>query len=119
MADNTAGQTLTASQDQGTPGYALGKIVLDATAIVATDDLYVRTGFKPRNVRFQAASGVVIEWLEGMAANTCFKTAAAGARTLESANGGITVDDTGFRVRQNATLAAVLASTTNYYTANV
>jgi hypothetical protein len=38
------------------------------------------TGFKPRNVRWQAASGIVIEWFEGMAANTCFKTAATGAR---------------------------------------
>lgn len=119
MADNILGQTLTASQDQGTPGYALGKVVLDATDIVATEYLRVVTGFKPRNVRWQAASGIVIEWFEGMADNTCFKTAAAGTRTLETTNGGITVDDKGFRVLQNATLAAVLEATTNYYDARV
>jgi len=119
MADNTAGQTKTISADQGTPGFALGKIVLDATAIVATDSLPVTIGFQPRYVRVTASGGVMIEWYEGMAANTCFKTASTGARTLEVANGGITVNETGFRVLQNATLAAVLASSTLYYVAQV
>jgi hypothetical protein len=58
---------------------------------------------------------VEVEWFEGMA---CLKTAAAGTRTLETTNGGITVDDKGFRVLQNATLAAVLASKTCYYEAS-
>ena len=58
-----------------------------------------------------------IEWFEGMAANTCIKTIAAGTRTLETANGGITVDERGFRVLQNATLAAILASKTCYWQA--
>lgn len=52
-----------------------------------------------------------------MAANTCLKTAAAGTRTLETSNGGITVDENGFRVLQNATLAAILASKTCFYEA--
>ena len=54
-----------------------------------------------------------------MDANTCLKTVAAGTRTLETSggNGGVTVDDKGFRVLQNATLAAILASKTCYYEA--
>ena len=59
----------------------------------------------------------MIEWFEGMAANTCIKTAAAGTRTLETTNGGVTVDSQGFRVLQNATLAAILASKTCYWVA--
>jgi hypothetical protein len=45
-----------------------------------------------------------------MAANTCVKTAAAGTRTLETTNGGITVGERDFSVLQNATLGAVKAS---------
>ena len=59
----------------------------------------------------------MFEWFEGMADNTCIKTAAAGTRTLEAANGGITVDAQGFRVLQNATLGAVAASKTCYWVA--
>lgn len=97
---------------------ASGKITLDATVIVATDHLRVITGFKPRYVHFvNATDRVTVEWHEGMADNTCLKTAAAGTRTLETTNGGITVDDRGFRVLQNATLAAVLASKVIYWIA--
>lgn len=117
MADNILGQTKTVAPDQGTPGSAMGKIVLDATAIVVTDSLYIPVGFQPRYARLQASSGVTIEWFAGMAANTCFKTAANGARTLEVI--GISVDSKGFRVIQNATLAAVLASSTVFYMALV
>ena len=115
MADNAAGQTLTKGSDQGTPGFASGKIVFDAP----TEFTRVVTGFKPRYVRLQASSGVSIEWFEGMTDNTCFKSAAAGGNTLETTNGGITVDSQGFRVLQNATLVAILASSTVYYTAHV
>ena len=52
-----------------------------------------------------------------MADNTSLKTIADGTRTLETTNGGVTVDDKGFRVLQNATLAAILASKTCYYEA--
>ena len=119
MADNAAGQTLTKGSDQGTPGFASGKIVFDATTITATEFTRVVTGFKPRYVRLQASSGVSIEWFEGMTDNTCFKSAAAGGNTLETTNGGITVDSQGFRVLQNATLVAILAPSTVYYTAHV
>lgn len=120
MADNTAGQTRTKSDKQDSPGIARGKIVYDATSITAADSTRVVTGFKPRYVRFvNLTDRVEVEWFEGMDANTCLKTAAAGTRTLETnaGNGGITVDDRGFRVLQNATLAAVLASKTIVYEA--
>lgn len=118
MADNKAGQTRTRNDDQGTPGFAQGKIVLDATAIVAGDDLFIPVGFKPRYVRVQNSSGVCVEWYAGMAENSAFKAAADGTRTL-SASAGVKSDTRGFRVSQNATLAAVTASATLYWVAQV
>ena len=118
MADNIAGQTRTNSDKQDSPATARGKIVFDATAITAADSTRVLTGFKPRYVRWvNLTDRVEVEWFEGMEANTCMKTAAAGTRTLETTNGGVTVDDKGFRVLQNATLAAILASKTCHYEA--
>ena len=118
MADNVAGQTRTNSDKQDSPAAAQGKIVFDATAITATDSTRVLTGFKPRYVRWvNLTDRVEVEWFEGMDPNTCMKTAAAGTRTLETANGGITVDEKGFRELQNATLAAILASKTCIYEA--
>jgi hypothetical protein len=120
MADNTAGLTRTNSDKSDSPSAAQGKVIYDATAIVATDSTRVDTGFKPRYVRWvNLTDRVEIEWFEGMDANTCLKTVAAGTRTLETSggNGGITVDERGFRVLQNATLAAILASKTCVYEA--
>lgn len=120
MADNTAGQTRTNSDKQDSPALAQGKVVYDATAITATDSTRIETGFKPRYVRWvNLTDRVEVEWFEGMDANTCLKTIAAGTRTLETSggNGGITVDERGFRVLQNATLAAILASKTCVYEA--
>lgn len=119
MADNSAGQTRTSSTRQDYPGTARGSVVYDATSITATDSTRIETGFKPKYVRWvNLTDRVEVEWFEGMTANTCLKTAAAGTRTLETTNGGITVDDKGFRVLQNATLAAILASKTCYYEAS-
>jgi len=119
MADNIAGQTRASSTKQDSPGLARGSVVFDATAIVATDHTQVTVGFKPRYVRWvNLTDRVQVEWFEGMADNTCLKTAAAGTRTLETTNGGITVDEKGFRVLQNATLAAILASKTCFYEAS-
>lgn len=118
MADNTAGQTASQSIDQGQSNFAAGKIAYDSTSITATEYTRVLTGFKPRYVRWENATDrTAVEWFEGMADNTCIKTVAAGTRTLETTNGGITVDDKGFRVLQNATLAAILASKTCYWNA--
>jgi hypothetical protein len=118
MADNSAGQTRTNSDLQDSPSTARGKVVYDATAITATEYTRVLTGFKPRYVRWvNLTDRVEVEWFEGMADNTSLKTIADGTRTLETTNGGVTVDDKGFRVLQNATLAAILASKTCYYEA--
>jgi hypothetical protein len=115
MAQNTAGQTLTYNPAQGSSAFANGLVVLDATAITAADYIEINVGFKPKHVVFvnltDRTSG---EYYEGMATNSCLKTAAAGTSTLEvtGGNGGITLTQTGFRVSQNATLALVLASKT-------
>lgn len=121
MAINTAGQTVTGnSVPYDAPKTKVGRIVFDATAITAADSVVVSLGFTPKYVAWENVTDrTKIEWYEGMAANTCIKTAAAGTRTLETANGGITVCDSdgtanasgkAFSVLQNATLAAILAS---------
>jgi hypothetical protein len=114
-AANTAGQTKTYNPGQGTPAFAVGKDVIDATAITTTDYIEITVGFTPKYVKWENVTDRICgEWYEGMAADSCIKTAAAGTRTLEitSGNGGITVITGGFRVLQNSTLALVLASKT-------
>lgn len=121
MAINIAGQTVTGNGvPSDAPKTKVGRIVFDATAIVAADSVVVPLGFTPKYVAWENVTDrTKIEWYEGMAANTCIKTAAAGTRTLETTNGGITVctadgtanvDGKAFSVLQNATLAAILAS---------
>ena len=114
MADNALGQTLTGNNPaMDAPLSAFGRDVFDATAIVATEFTRVLLGFKPKYVCWENVTDrIKVEWYEGMADDSCIKTVAAGTRTLEvtGGNGGITVDSRGFRVLQNATLAAVLAS---------
>lgn len=118
MATNTAGQTVSQSQAIDAPQRAFGKDVFDSTSITAADYVSVTLGFKPRYVRWENATDrIMIEWFEGMADDTCIKTAAAGTRTLETTNKGITVSATGFTVSQNATLAAIAASKTCYWKA--
>ena len=123
MAINTAGQTLTGNTPPyDAPKNKVGRRVFDATAIVAADSVVMTLGFTPKYIAVENVTDrVKIEWYEGMAANTCIKTAAAGTRTLETANGGITVCDSDgtanvngryFAVLQNATLAVILASKT-------
>lgn len=131
MAINTAGQTATGnSPGADSPRAAFGKIVFDATAITAADYIVVSVGFTPKYVSFRqvhATTGIQIEWFEGMAEDTCIKTNATdGVVTLETTNKGITIcnsDGTAntsgkcFKVSQNATLAVISASKTNYWTA--
>lgn len=115
MAKNTAGQTLTYNASQGTPAFAVGKDVFDATAITTTDYVEIAVGFKPSYVAWENVTDRIRgEFYEGMADNSCIKTAANGTRTLEvtGGNGGITLTSNGFRVLQNSTLALVLASKT-------
>lgn len=110
MATNTA-YTAAQTADTDAPSRNHGYITFPATTIVAADSAVIACGFRPRYVQWvDVTSRIMIEWFEGMAANTCVKTAANGTRTLETTNGGITVSLQGFSVLQNATLAAILAS---------
>lgn len=131
MARNTAGQTISSLVGASPILHAQGRMVFDATAITAADYTQVDLGFNPTKVVWENVTDRIrVEWYQGMAANSCIKTAANGTRTLEvtGVNGGITVPATGtvtvggvsqgpasvgsFRVLQNATLAAILASKT-------
>ena len=114
--------TYTLTQDQGidAPQCATGRVTFDATAITAADYVVMAVGFTPRYIRWENITDrTMVEWFAGMADDTCIKTAAAGTRTLETTNKGITVCDSdgtastigrAFKVSQNATLAAILAS---------
>lgn len=118
MADNTVGQTVTRSNDQATGQIAQGKVVFDATTIVATEYVRINCGFQPRYIQWvNLTDRVAVEWMEGFGANECLKTAAAGTRTLDTTAAAVVVDKLGFRILQNATLAAVLASKTCYWRA--
>ena len=129
---NAAGQTLsgnTAGADA--PLSAVGKITLDATTITATSYLAIDLGFTPKYFCLENATDRIrVEWFEGMAEDTCIKTAAAGTRTLETTNKGVSLvskssttaaaSDAAARtvlVSQNATLAVVAASKVLYWMA--
>lgn len=129
---NAAGQTLAGnSAPSDSPNSAYGKITLDGTALTATSYLAISVGFTPKYFRFENATDrIMVEWFEGMAEDTCIKTAAAGTRTLETTNKGISLatlssttaaaSDSAARtvlVSQNATLAVVAASKVCYWTA--
>lgn len=125
MALNTAGQTLTGNNPSSdAPRVKAGRTVFDATAIVAADTVVVAIGFTPKYFAWENVTDRIKgEWYEGMAANSCIKTVAAGTRTLEvtGVNGGITICDVDgtanvngryVAILQNATLALILASKT-------
>lgn len=117
MAENKT-RTVTLNPSQANGQVAVGKVVFDATAITATDYVEIDVGFKPKYVEFVNATDLVtVQHYEDMTADTCVKTAAAGTRTLETTNKGVTLTDTGFRVSQNATLAVIAASKTCYFKA--
>lgn len=119
MAENST-YTLDQSNTQGTPAFATGSVVFDATAITAADYVEIDLGFKPAYVQWvNATDRVSGEYYKGMADESCIKTVAAGTRTLEVTGGnkGITLTERGFRVAQNATLALILASKTCYFQA--
>jgi hypothetical protein len=128
MAINTAGQNRTGNSiPADAPKVKVGRLVLDATALTAADQLLFEVGFTPKYVVFENVTDrIKVEWYEGMAADTCIKTAAAGTRTLETTNKGITICDADgvpnvngryFAVSQNVTLAVVTASDTHTFMA--
>ena len=130
MAINTAGQTATGGvsvTDQ--IRFKTGRIVFDATAITPTDDVVVAVGFTPKYIVWENLTDrIKNEWYEGMAAESAVNTVAAGTRTLSvtGTNKGFTVCDSDgtantlgryFKISQNATLGAILASKTTTWMA--
>lgn len=99
-----------------------GRITFDGTSITAADYVVQEVGFTPAYIRVENVTDrIAVEWFAGMTDDTCVKTAAAGTKTLETTNKGLTVcDDEGnanangrcFKVSQNATLAVIAASKT-------
>ncbi len=119
MAENIV-YTLTRYDSELKPGYSTGQIVFDATAIVAADYIEIDLGFKPKKVTVENVTDRIMGvHYQGMADESCVKTAAAGTRTLEVTGGnkGITLTTRGFRVAQNATLAIIAASKTLFFEA--
>ena len=74
---------------------AVGRYIDTGTAAAFT----ITVGFKPRYVRVQnlAATGARVEWYEGMAAASAWKTVVAGDQSLITTL-GITVSANGFTV---------------------
>ncbi|MEY2854653.1 MAG: hypothetical protein RL030_1785 [Pseudomonadota bacterium] len=125
MAVNIAGQTITGNTAPAdSPRTKVGRVVFDATAIVATDWVVFQVGFTPKYVAWENLTDrIKNEWYEGMAADSAVNTVAAGTRTLSvtGTNGGITICDAdgtpnvagrSIRVLQNVALGAILASKT-------
>jgi hypothetical protein len=120
MAINTTYTQSNASQKQDTPALAAGRITFGADSITAADYVVQNLGFTPRYIKVENVTDrISVEWYEGMAADTCVKTAANGAKTLETTNLGLTVCDSdgtarttgrSFKIAQNATLAVIAAS---------
>lgn len=109
MAENSS-FTLSKSQSTSVSSLTTG-LITALTAASQGDYIEINTGFKPRYVAVENITDKIkIEWYEGMGDNTCVKTAAAGARTLETV--GITVTDRTFQVSQNGVLAAIVTGKT-------
>lgn len=122
MAVNTDYTTNNGAQAGDQSQNASGTITLSAAALTATDYVVQNLGFTPRYIRVENVTDrISLEWFDGMADDSCIKTAAAGTRTLEVVGGnkGLgpcradgTADTVGrnFKVSQNATLAVLAPS---------
>jgi len=119
MARNTTYTEARKADDHGN-GFAEGSVTYGADSITTTDYTEIVCGFKPRFVEWMNATDRISgKHYQGMADESCVKTAAAGTQTLEVTGGnkGITLTDNGFRVFQNATLSLIKASKVCYYIA--
>ena len=88
--------TNTQSNSAGITNMEVGQVVTDAAAAA---DTTFNTGFTPRYVQWvDRTTLTMLEWFEGMAANSAVRTVAAGTRTLDVA-AGITVADPATGVR--------------------
>lgn len=76
------------SESAGVVNYANGQVVTDAGAAA---DTTFNPGFVPRYIKWvDRTNRIMLEWWEGMAANSAIRTVAAGTRTLDVSS-GITV----------------------------
>lgn len=114
MADNIAGQTSASSNDQLTNGTTQGSVVYDATTIVAADSTRVFTASAAIRALKTPPTASALNGLKAWQRTPASRPLPPQTRTLETTNGGITVDSQGFRVLQNATLGAIAASKTCY-----
>lgn len=120
MAINTTYTQNNASNAESPRAFATGRMTFGADSITAADYVVQTLGFTPRYIRVENVTDrIAAEWFEGMAADTCIKTAANGTKTLETTNLGLTVCDSdgtantsgrSFKIAQNATLAVIAAS---------
>lgn len=120
MAINSTYTQSNLSNKEAAPAFAAGRITFGADSITAADYVVQACGFTPRYIKVENVTDrISTEWYEGMAADTCIKTAAAGTKTLETTNLGLTVCDSdgtantsgrSFKIAQNATLAVIAAS---------
>jgi hypothetical protein len=120
MAINVTYAQSNGPSNEPVKNIATGRVTFDGTAITAADYIVQQLGFVPRYIKVENVTDrISVEWYEGMAADTCVKTAAAGTKTLETTNKGLTVcgsdgtaDTAGryFKISQNATLAVIAAS---------
>lgn len=102
--------TNTQTNTNGVPNRAVGKVVEDATAAVATT---FTLGFVPRYIKFvNATDRIIDEWFEGMASASSIHTVANGTVTLETTN-GIAVSGNTFTL----TATTMVASKTFYWIA--
>ena len=126
MAFNTDNASTSMTQKSAAPQFAVGTVTFDGS-ITTADSYLANVGFTPRYVKFMNITDqIAVEWVEGMTANNCLKSAAAGTNTTETTNGGITICDAdgtantagnSFSVLQNATLAVIAASKVCYWVA--
>jgi hypothetical protein len=78
--------TNTKSNNAGIANISIGRVVNDASALVA-DPVFV-VGFAPRYIKWQDLTNrISLEWYEGMAANSAVRQVAAGTGTLDVAAG--------------------------------
>jgi hypothetical protein len=89
--------TNTKSNSGGICNIAFGNAATDAVAAADTD---IVVGFTPRYVMWMnKASMLKIEFFEGMAVGTGYRSTAGGAQTLDVAPAGITVAPGKFTVK--------------------
>jgi hypothetical protein len=118
MPANTNFTVNNLSRPDGVVRRSSGSITFPSTSISGTDFVSIECGFIAKYVKFvNATDRIIVEYYQGMADDTCIKTAAAGTVTLETTNKGVTVSGNSFSVSQNINLAVIAPSKVCYWIA--